>query len=312
MTTKKLTRGISEEFAEAFKSSDLYDLYQMHQDEIFIGVRNQYLNLYYNCDSIAKVKLSGKVITCETNPYYLGTSGKTKNTDPAEILAQYDEIKKKSDKKSTDEKKAQAKLVLLNNNNPESKWYCFDVEWVKAFENQTQKDHADFYGRFDIMAIAKEKPHRVALIELKYGSRAIGGASGICKHIGDFKTFKDKRYFNRQEVCDIISSQKNLGVAIPVGLQDLIPENIGGYDFYVITLNNNATKGSTPKQTMAGYLFDEERWGCKRIASKTVESDFGDVTKVTNPLHVHFLFSTQTLDNLTINDIIEHDNYDRE
>ena len=28
---------------------------------------------------------------------------------------------------------------------------------------------------FDIIALSKEKPHRVALIELKYGKKALGG-----------------------------------------------------------------------------------------------------------------------------------------
>ena len=57
----------------------------------------------------------------------------------------------------------------MNNNNKDSRWYCFDVEWVKAFENQQQKNEAKFNGRFDIMAISKKKPQKVALIELKYG-----------------------------------------------------------------------------------------------------------------------------------------------
>jgi hypothetical protein len=44
--TKKITRGISKDFAEAFKKSELYKLYGEHKDELFIGVRNNYLNLY--------------------------------------------------------------------------------------------------------------------------------------------------------------------------------------------------------------------------------------------------------------------------
>ena len=44
---KKITRGISKDFAEAFKQSELYKLYREHKAELFIGVRNNYLNLYY-------------------------------------------------------------------------------------------------------------------------------------------------------------------------------------------------------------------------------------------------------------------------
>jgi len=79
-------------------------------------------------------------------------------------------------------------------------------------------------------------------------------------------------------------------------------------------LNNNSEKenGSTPKQTMSGYLFNDKRWNCKRLSTKTVQTNFGDVTVKSNSLHVNFLFSTQTLTSLTINDIVEHGDYERE
>lgn len=239
---------------------------------------------------------------------------KRRKIEPAEIYGKYQKIKEYSWSKATDEKKSQSKLVLLNNNNTFSKWYCFDVEWVKAFDNQQQKDEAKFNGRFDIIAITKEKPHKVALIELKYGNGAIGGKSGIFKHIADFKRYKDKNYFDKQEVRQIIESQVFLGIDLPDSLKKIVVEDIGGYEFYVITLNNNSEKlnGSTPKQTMSGYLFNDKRWDCRRVSTKTVQTNFGDVTDNTNSIHVNFLFSAQTLDNLAINDIIEHSDYERE
>jgi len=318
MTTRKITRGIGKEFAEEFKKCKLYKLYQRHRDEIFIGVRNNYLNLYYNCDSIAKVEYKPGKITCEIDKYYLDGKhytgrDKRKKIDPSDICNNYKVIKANSNNKATDEKKSQSKLVLLNNNNNDSKWHCFDVEWVKAFENQRQKDDAKFNGRFDIIAISKEKPHKVALIELKYGSGAIGGKSGIYKHIDDFKKYQDKSYFDKEEVKDIIESQKMLGINIPDELTNLQIEDIGGYKFYVITLNNNAEKenGSTPEQTMAGYLFNDKRWKCKMKSERTVQKSFGDVTDKKNAIHVNFLFSTQTLKNLKINDLLEHSDYER-
>jgi len=315
----KITRGISKEFAEEFLKCDLNKLYHRHKKEIFIGVRNNYLNLYYNSDSIAKVEFVKKKISCKIDKYYLSgrhIKGKNKieKIEPGDVLNRFDTIKMNSNKKATDEKKAQSKLVLMNNLNADSKWFCIDIEWVKAFENKQAKNDAEFYGRFDIIAIAKKKPHIVALIELKYGSGAIGGESGISKHIEDFKKYQDNSYFNKQEVCDIIESQKMLGVDIPYELVDLRAVDIGGYEFYVITLNNNAEieNGSTPKQTMSGYLFNDKRWDCKRLSGETVQSTIGDVTKKGNSIRVKFLFSTQTLDNLRIKDIIEDGDYERE
>jgi hypothetical protein len=319
MIVKKITRGINKNFADAFKQGELNKLYEGHKDELFIGVRNNYLNLYYNCDSIAKVEYKQGKVICEIDKYYLDGNhykgnNKTKKIDTSEIHKNYNTIKANSNSKATDEKKAQSRLVILNNNNNLSRWYCFDDEWVKAFETKQQKDEAKFNGRFDIMAISKKKPHKVALIELKYGNGAIGGESGIFKHIEDFKKYKDKNYFNKQEVYDIIESKRMLEIDIPDELKNLQIKDIEGYKFYVITLNNNSEKenGSTPKQTMSGYLFNDKRWNCRRLSTKTVQANFGDVTDKSNSLHVNFLFSTQTLTSLTINDIVEHGDYERE
>jgi len=218
-------RGITEDFAEAFKKCELYSLYEKHSDELLIGVRNSYLNLYYNCDSIAKIKFTNGSICCEIDKYYL--DGKHyKRTDkekrikiePNKIVEQYEEIKENSNIKATPEKKAQSKLVFLNNGNKESNWFCIDVEYVKQFNNKQEKKESDFNGRFDIIALSKKRPHRVALIELKYGSGAIGGISGIYKHVQDFSKFCDKNFFEghlKQEIIEILKSQYELGIIVP-------------------------------------------------------------------------------------------------
>ena len=125
MKPKKITRGISKEFAEAFINCALFSLYQRHRDDLIIGVRNHYLSLYYNCDSIAKIEYTKGHITCKIDKYYpeghhYKGKDKMQKMDPADVCANYETIKANSLRKSTDEKKAQSKLYLLNNNNPDS------------------------------------------------------------------------------------------------------------------------------------------------------------------------------------------------
>jgi hypothetical protein len=316
---KELTRGIDDEFASEFKKSKLFTLYENHKDELFIGVRNDYLNLYYNCDSIAKVvyKKTKGIINCEIDKYYLDghhytDKDKTVKVAPCEICEKYDTIKRNSENRTTPEKKAQSRLVILNNANEKSKWFCIDIEWSKAFENEQQKSAANFNARFDIIAILKETPHKVALIELKYGKEAFGGNSGIYKHIEDFSKYQKNGYFDAKEIVNIIESQIALGINVPEELQNVTANDITKYEFYVITLDNNGetSQHSTPKQTMAAYLFKDKRWGCKELSpGQKVEETFGDVTNKNNELNVSFLFSKKTLDNLNINDIIDG-NYD--
>lgn len=318
------TRKISTEFAEAFKQSELYNLYGEHMDELFIGVRNDYLNLYYNCDSIAKVtyKKRDKKIDCKINNYYLDGESRYakdkkdsyKTVEPIEICRKYENIKRHSNgRKKTNEYKAQSKLVLLNNLNQDSNWFCIDVEYVKPFKNEKAKKEAGFNARFDIIALSKKKPHRVALIELKYGSKSIKGKSGIYKHVEDFSNFLEKNYFEehlKHDIIGIIKSQKKLGIPVPFKLpkeSDLMQKP----EFYFIILNNNPDGETlnTPKQSLSGHLFKDRRWGCRRLAKRIVEEKFGDITKKNNKFFATFLFSKATLENLEITDIIDG-NYD--
>lgn len=319
--TKKLTRGISKEFADAFKKCKLYSLYENHRDELLIGVRNNYLNVYHNCNSIAKITY-GRVY-CDINKYYLGGEEK-RELKPKDIYDRYEEIKKHSEKRSDERKnrkrKALSKLVLLNNANQDSNWFCIDVEYVKPFRDQKEKDKAGFSGRFDVIALSKEQPHRVALIKLKYGSGAIDGKSGkngIYEIIKDFSKFREKKVYEthlKKEIIEIIKSLHYLEIPLPFELPLSESKLSASPEFYVITLNNNAEKAgeSAPKQIMAGYLFKDKRWGCRELSSNhCVERDFGDVTKKGNGLYVTFLFSTETIDNVAIDDIIDDDRYER-
>jgi hypothetical protein len=322
---KNIWRGIDKEFSQAFKESELFKLYQEHMDELIIGVRNNYLNLYYNCDSIAKIEYlkRTKELKCEIANHYLGEGIGRRIIKPIELCDRYDEITNRMDEdktRSTQEKKAQSKLVLLNNLNKKSNWYCIDVEYLKQFNNNNERKEAEFFGRFDIIALSKSKPHKLAIIELKYGEKAIGGKIGIYKHIKDFHTFVEKEYFESHllfEVIEIVRSLKELN--IPVPFETPVITNILAPEFYVITLDNRKDGNKrTPKQKMAAYLFNEPRWNCTQQASKEyiVESKFGDVTNTNNrtmsgkKFNVTFLFSTQQLENLKIYDIINDYNND--
>lgn len=313
--SKKLKRGISEEFAKAFKQTKLYTLYRENKDDIIIGIRNNYLNLYYNCDSIARVNFPyNKQIKSRINNYYLSgddrKSPKELTLTPNEISDNFETIKQNSNKRLTPEKNAQSKLFVLNNQNKDSNWFCIDIEYTKQFKNIQQREEANFSARFDFIAISKETPHRIALIELKYGRDAIGGDSGIYKHVKDFSNFQKNNYFNplfTKELIKIIKSLNYLGVDIPFNTPQ--QDDFLKPTFYFIILNNNkkSPKHSSPKQSLGGYLFKEKRWDSKRVSTNNVEEDFGDITKKDNPFHATFLFSSQTLNNLFINDIIDGD-----
>lgn len=312
---KKTIRGIN--FADRFKESCLYkELYLQHQDELFIGIRIGYLNIYYNNINIAEVSyLNNGEIRCKINEYYFtGKSNSKVVTFTSEedvrknIVEKYDVIKMNSDKKKNLEKKSQAMLFIKNNANPCSEWYCTDVEWRRPMD----REHPDFNGRFDIIAVSKTAPHRIAIIELKYNKISIGDESGVNKHIEDFYKFKRYKYYDtfKMETISILRNRKMLDPMFPEELKSVRMEDFAiAPEFYVITLDNNAesANGSTPKQTMGGYLFnDKTKWNSPKVSKNTVESLYGDVTDENNlKVHVNFRFSPVTLEELSLMETID-------
>jgi len=145
------------------------------------------------------------------------------------------------------------------------------------------------------------------LIELKYGSAAIGGKSGIYKHVEDFSKFCEKSYFEqqlKQEIVEIVKSQKEIGISLPI--DSFEASDLLNPEFYFITLNNNAKgNASTPKQTMAGYLFNDKRWGCKKLTTKdSVEKCMVISQRKTTNFLLHFIFKSNAW-NIEIKDIID-------
>ena len=300
--------AIDEAFCEDFKSTKFYtEIYQKHKNEIIIGIRNGYINLYYNCDSIAKIRV-GQPSKAQLEPYY--TDKKTRSLSDEEYVSFYNSIKEKSDRKDKKEKQAQERLFIDNNSNPSSGWFCIDVEFTKSLRGKnTAKD-----WRFDIIAISKVAPFRVALIELKYDKVAIGGKSGVRTHVRDFYTFhKENRYENlKDEIVSIVKSLQRIGVDVPYNFAEISTNKFASYpEFYFIMINNNAKAGaSTPEQTMSGHLFKDKRWNCKKISKPVIEEgDYFTLTENDKDFKPIFLFSSATLPNINIQDILDFDNY---
>lgn len=275
-------------------------MYKKHTDELFIGVRDGYINIYYKCASIAEFEDKRGELLGDFSAAYCGQNGTIKITETG-FERNYDVIKQMVESVDANkyEKISQELLVLDNNNNPKSKWYCLDVEYMKSIGGKMKP------WRFDIIAISKSEPHCVALIELKYGSRAIGGESGIQKHIKDYETFLDEGGFGnylKSEIVDILKVQVNLGVDVPKEIYGIKEQDILDIpQIYIITLDNNKSSigGSTPKMTMGGYLFkDKNKWMSKVVADNVINvknKKYYDFEKAIEKIKPTFLFSESEL-----------------
>ena len=309
--------GITEDFASKFKASKFYtEIFQKHNDEVIIGVRDGYICLYYNCDCIAKIE-PAETLTAKIHNYY--TDGRHPELTDEQMVALFPLIKEKSDARCKNEKQCQQRLFIQNNNSVSSKWFCVDVEFTKSLKGK--KNAEDW--RFDIIAISKTKPHKVALVELKYGAGALAEPAGIRTHIKDFYSFHNLRETDgfcfhelKNEVVSMIEKLRLLGVAVPDDLHAVDVESMADKpEYYFITFNNNCLKdnGSNPKQTMSGYLFSDKRWGCRRVSQLVQkEGDYFELVHHDVSFNSVFLFSEKRLPDFCITDIINDEGYELE
>ena len=336
MGEKKLTRGLDPIHLEKFKNSEWFKkVYQKNKDELFLGIRNNYINIYYKGMNIAKSQ--GRFEKAYISDRYLGNKGESK-----EKSISYDEFNKKGyetiiknveehvnkEKKEKREKRVQQELILRNNENykkGKSNWFCIDMEYSKQRKNK-QENQGENYGRFDIIAVnTRNKPYRVALIELKVGEGAISGESGLRKHALDWHKFKDKELFNKteknpenyllKEIVEII----NNNIYLEDGNYPIKKVNEKDFktepEFYFLICSGNMNFEEIKNETRK-YLWSKEKckqYGIKNVSSKNIEEDeeIGyDITKKgAGILYCNFLFAEKEGEN--IEDIIEDKNYDR-
>ena len=293
MNTIYSHRGLTDpDFITKLKNSKFL-LEVENNKNLVVGIRDEYINIYHNCDSLAKIEFKKGEIKTSVGGYYVGKKG-TQIISEDEWAKNLDTLIANSELRNTNEKKAQSRLFINNNQNNDALYFCIDLEYTKTSEN----------WRFDIIAIEKAAPHNVALIELKYGSKAIGGKSGIRKHIIDYYEFhKENKYSQlKTELIDIIKSLSAIAIDIPDEIKNLKEEDLANAPtYYFITLDNNreTQRHSTPQMSMSGYLFNDKLWKCKRVSdSVTNEGDCYSLIRNDKTFNPTFLFSDVTLDNI--------------
>ena len=329
-----LMRGLDEKHLKKFKESEVgwFDFYKKYKKEIFLGIRNNYINLYYKGMNIAKIQ--GNFNNARISNKYVNKNYKGKSK---EISITYDDFNKKYEnvikpevikhinKNKLWEKSTQQSLILKNNQNKNSNWICIDMEYSKQRKNNNSNNGKSF-GRFDIIAVNK-KNFEVALIELKVGKDAIGGKSGLLKHAQDWNyAYIENDLFNqdieggsnslKKEIVRIINNKIKLENDFPIkscSIKDF--KNIKPSFYFLICSGNNLTLNEV-KNEVRKYLWSEDKcknYNIKKVSKKyNVEENLYDITtKKDGKLYCQFLFIDGQGDNIRISDIIDDENYDR-
>ena len=184
-------RGLSEAIinfkkgANNYGIKDIIDLLKGNgkvADSCFVGIRNNYINIYYRGNSMMKVTFE------DTGAFKEAIIHKkfwdNKLTSDYVNITDYNLLKPKKikskisallGKKNVLEKERQQMIIQQNNTCTDTKWFCVDMEYIMERKNSDE----DNYGRFDIVAISTERnsnnKYVVSLVELKLGADAFSG-----------------------------------------------------------------------------------------------------------------------------------------
>lgn len=303
----KIGRGLDDEIIDILKKSGIVEFYNKNKNELFLAIRNNYINIYYKGASICKANFSKKNgLTFDIHKKYIEKNIEqdyfsTKNFE--DIAGKYTKIKAIIDTSYSEttgkrEKTAQQELIINNNRNKAADWFCIDMEYIR----QRASSQENLFGRFDIIAISKNAPHTVALIELKVGNSAIGGKSGIAKHLCDYDNYIGKEMTNDElipQITEIIKSYIALGIELPFSKEvNKTQFNIIPQPYFIILEKNKNTLGSIKK-----YIFDK-KGSSKYNYEKVYKNEYKNL-KV-KPIFLATEKKSEIIDNLLNKDLYEN------
>lgn len=209
-----------------------------NNDKIYwLGIRDNKVMLYYMGGKILEIGEKGDL---SFDAHYL--AGDTSYTIGSRFKTIGDWLENENilidaisdfQKSGHNEKIAQQKIMIGNNSSDAAEWFLVDMEYSVPGVS---------YGRFDMIAVSKEKDesgrHKIALIELKSGTGAFSGAraernnnndiiglksygSGIAGHINNFYEYlhgqNAQNNLNNlaKEIAMIINNYNEIGITTP-------------------------------------------------------------------------------------------------
>ena len=189
----------------------LISLVREKKNDLVLQIRDNYLNLYYQGGNVAEIHSADSVILDKN---YFRTHAKKENEDWAKVNENYQEavslyksgcyeeyIKVVTDAmnnydtitgKGTEEKRTQHRICIDNMSN--SDYTIVDLEYQVSSNSvfsyrgnrKTKKGTKAPSPRFDIIAI-RNRDHRLCVIELKKGTKALKDPSGIQEHAESYR-----------------------------------------------------------------------------------------------------------------------------
>ena len=260
------------------------------KNQFWMGMRNKNtVMIYYMGGKILEISSTG-LLSFDNN--YINEEERSKISgdfnDLGDWLSKKEKIKEAISKrqqggggKQGKEKIVQQEIMINNNKNVKSDWFLVDMEYSSV-------KNAKKYGRFDMIALSREKnesgKHTIGIIELKAGIDAINGVkakrdsngkeiigvkergSGIDGHIKKVYDFlydsnaKTNLENLRKEITTIISNYHDLGLnySIPeINEEDIsvVPQDV---NFIIMCADITPAEKNETIKKIRRVIFENE------------------------------------------------------
>lgn len=224
-------RSISVEFQKELKTGSLSKLlkYVLKDDTLCLELRGDFINIYYRGGRLFKIDNKFN-LTFDTKYENIENKDKIENEDKKlnpnpdieEAVNNIPFYKKTMDRWFNENPRYEREfqqIILRENNNSgnisrATDYYITDIEYQDSGNN----------SRFDMVAFKwlsngavrkNTNALSLAFIEVKYGDNAMGGSSGIKKHLDDLKTFindKEKLDKFKKDMEQVFTQKCELGL----------------------------------------------------------------------------------------------------
>lgn len=197
-SSKYLGRGIhKEKMYNSLKEGNLKKMLNVisQSDDLDVQIRNNYLNIYYKGGCIAKIYSEKSVIFNEKyfDPYKENVNIKekrkalTEKFKKSDYQGYFEEAKQIMDiwfKAHPKPERDEQQLLSIENKYTQSDYVIIDLEYQVSILSEFKCIYApkgnNKVPRFDIVAVNKKG--KLCVIELKKGTKALKGTSGLNEH----------------------------------------------------------------------------------------------------------------------------------
>ena len=217
--------SLNEKLFTKLKDGSLSKLleYVLKDDTLCLELRGDAVNIYYRGGSLFKIDKMFN-LTFDTKYQNFNNEDKKLNPNPSveEAVNNIPFYKKAMDRwfseKPRYEKEFQQIIIRENNNSRNisraTDYYITDIEYQDS-ENSSRFDMVAFKWLSNGAVRKNTNALSLAFIEVKYGDNAMGGSSGIKKHLDDLKTFindKEKLDKFKKDMEQVFTQKCELGL----------------------------------------------------------------------------------------------------